>query len=70
MAKPKRTSVVDTRNHALVVFDGAVMVGSLVERAGTYHAYDINGRDLGVFSDLRAASRAIPMSTTDLSQRE
>ncbi len=52
--------VTDTRNHALTVFDGADRVGSLVERAGKFEAFDIEGRHLGTFPDLRAASRAIP----------
>jgi hypothetical protein len=52
--------VADCRNHLLVVNDGADRVGSLVERAGEFHAYDIDGRHLGAFSDLRAAARAIP----------
>jgi hypothetical protein len=58
--KSKKMQVVDTRSHALTVFDGAVMVGSLVERAGRSDAYDIDGRHLGTFNDLCGATRAIP----------
>jgi hypothetical protein len=56
----REQQVVDTRNHALSVFDGADRVGSLVERAGEFHAYDVDGRHLGAFTDMRAAARAIP----------
>ena len=59
-ANPKKAQVTDCRNHVLVVFDGAVMAGSLVERAGRFNAYDVNGRYLGTFTDMRAASRAVP----------
>jgi hypothetical protein len=59
-ANPKKAQAVDCRNHVLTVFDGAVRVGSLVDRAGTFHAYDIEGRCLGAFADVRAATRAIP----------
>jgi hypothetical protein len=56
-AARKRT---DCRNHVLTVFDGATMVGSPVERAGTFHAYDIEGYCLGAFADMRQAARSIP----------
>jgi hypothetical protein len=59
-SKEAKRQQVDCRNHALTVFDGAVRVGSLVDRAGTFYAYDVEGRHLGAFADLRAASRAIP----------
>jgi hypothetical protein len=55
-----KAQVVDCHNHVLTVFDGTTMVGSLVDRAGTFHAYDIEGRYLGAFADVRAASRAMP----------
>jgi hypothetical protein len=58
--KPKEVSVVDCRNHVLVVNDGADRAGSLVERGGKFEAFDIVGRSLGTFTDLRAAARAIP----------
>jgi hypothetical protein len=58
--KEAKRQQVDCRNHALTVFDGAVRVGSLVDRAGTIHAYDIDGRCLGAFNNVRAAARAIP----------
>ena len=63
-AKSPKTQAVDCRNHVLTVFDGAVRVGSLVDRAGTFHAYDIEGRCLGAFADVRAATRAIPRVTS------
>jgi hypothetical protein len=47
-----KAKVTDCRNHALTVFDGAVRVGSLVERAAV--AGD------PAFADMRAAARAIP----------
>jgi hypothetical protein len=47
------------RDDALTVYDGADRVGSLVERAGEFHAYDVDGRHLGAFADMRAAVRAI-----------
>ena len=59
-AKPSHAKVTDCRNHVLVVFDGADRVGSLVERAGGFEAFDLAGRHLGAFADLRAAVRAIP----------
>ena len=59
-SKEAKRQQVDCRNHALTVFDGAVRVGSLVDRAGTFHAYDVEGRHLGAFADMRAATRAIP----------
>jgi hypothetical protein len=59
-AESPKTQVVDCRNHARTVFEGAVRCGSLVDRAGTFHAYDVAGRHLGAFNDLRAAARAIP----------
>jgi len=62
-AKSPRTQAVDCRNHVLTVFDGAVMVGSLVDRAGAFHADEFGGRHLGVFNNLRAAARAIPQVT-------
>ena len=62
-AKSPKTQAADGRNHLLTVFDGAVRVGSLVDRAGTFHAYDINGRCLGAFADMRQAARAIPPTT-------
>jgi hypothetical protein len=58
--KPQKAPVVDCRNHALTVFDGAVRCGSLVERAGKFDAYDIDGRHLGTFTDMFAAAGAIP----------
>jgi hypothetical protein len=59
-AKPSHAKVTDCRNHTLVVNDGAIMVGSLVERAGRFEAFDLAGRHLGSFPDLRTAARAIP----------
>jgi hypothetical protein len=59
-AKSPKAPAVDCRNHAHTVFDGAVMVGSLVERAGMVHAYNIEGHYLGAFDDMFAAARAIP----------
>jgi hypothetical protein len=56
--KSPRAQVADTRHHTLVV--GADRVGSLVERAGEFHAYDVAGHCVGIFSDMRTASRAIP----------
>lgn len=56
----RRAQAVDTGNHVLSVFDGATMVGSLVERGGRFDAYDVDGRRLGAFADMRAAARAIP----------
>jgi hypothetical protein len=50
----------DYRNHVLTVYDGAEMVGSLVERAGQFHAFDLRGALVGRFADLRAAARALP----------
>ena len=47
-----KAKVTDCRNHALTVFDGAVRVGSLVERAA--------GAGDPAFADMRAAARAIP----------
>ena len=61
--KEAKRQQVDCRNHALTVFDGAVRVGSLVDRAGTFHAYDVEGRHLAAFADLRTAARAIPPAT-------
>jgi hypothetical protein len=58
----REQQVVDTRNHVLSVFDGAVMAGSLVERAGEFHAYDVDGKYLGAFGDMRQA-RALPHIT-------
>ena len=55
-----KTQIVDCRHHLLTVFDGAVRCGSLVERAGKFDAFDIAGRHLGAFADLRTAARAIP----------
>jgi hypothetical protein len=51
---------VDTRSHALSVFDGAIRAGSLVERGGEFLAFDLDGRHLGAFPDMRTASRSIP----------
>jgi hypothetical protein len=59
-SKEAKRQQVDCRNHTLTVFDGAVRVGSLVNRAGTFQAYDVEGKHLGAFANLRAASRAIP----------
>jgi hypothetical protein len=59
-AKSPKTQAVDCRQHALTVFDGTTMVGSLVERAGAFHSYDLEGRYLGAFGDMRMAARAIP----------
>ena len=56
----REQKVVDCRNHLLVVNDGADRVGSLVARAGRFEAFDLDGRHLGAFPDLRAAARAIP----------
>jgi hypothetical protein len=64
--KEAKRQQVDCRHHVLTVFDGAaVRVGSLVDRAGTFHAYDVAGRHLGAFNDLRAAARAIPPAAED-----
>jgi hypothetical protein len=60
----REQQVTDTRNHLLSVFDGAVMAGSLVERAGRFDAFDIAGRCLGTFSDLRTAARSLPAADT------
>jgi hypothetical protein len=62
--KSKKTRAVDTRDHALVVFDGADRAGSLVERGGKFTAFDPDGRHLGVFPDLRSAARAIPRAAS------
>ncbi len=59
-SKEAKRQQVDCRNHVLTVFDGAVRVGSLLDRGGAFHVYDIDGRYLGAFADLRTASRAIP----------
>jgi hypothetical protein len=56
--------VVDCRHHLLVVNDGADRVGSLVERAGRFEAFDLAGRSLGTFPDLRAAARPIPRAAS------
>ena len=56
-AKFPRTQAVDCRNHVLTVFDGAVMVGSLVDRAGAFHADEFGGRHLGVFQSARRGAR-------------
>jgi hypothetical protein len=58
--KRELAQVTDCRNHVLVVNDGADRVGSLVERAGRFDAYDLAGHHLGAFNDLRAAARACP----------
>jgi len=50
----------DTTKHTIAVFDGADRAGSLVERAGKFEAFDLAGRSLGTFPDLRTAARSIP----------
>ena len=66
LSKEAKRQQGDCRNHALTVFDGATMVGSLVDRAGTFHAYDIEGRHLGAFADMRMAARAIVPPTAEV----
>jgi hypothetical protein len=58
--KSSKMQVVDVRNHLLVVNDGADRVGSLVERAGEFHAHDLAGRHLGSYPTMVQAARAIP----------
>jgi hypothetical protein len=57
---PPAARAVDCRNHVVTVFDGADRVGSLIERAGRFEAFDLAGRRIGSFPTLLAASRAIP----------
>jgi hypothetical protein len=57
---PPRPRAVDCRRHPLTVYDGASMIGSLVERAGKFEAFDLAGQHLGTYPDMRAAVRAIP----------
>lgn len=47
----------------LTVYDGTVFAGSIVERAGTFTAYDVNHRRIGSFASQRDATRAIPSAT-------
>jgi hypothetical protein len=54
---------VDSSNHSLCIYDGATRVGSLVERAGVFTAYDHRGHLIGSFRGLRAAARSIPTVT-------
>jgi hypothetical protein len=58
--KSPKVQVVDCTNNALTVFDGADSAGSLVERDGTFHAYDIGGRCVGAFAEMGAAARSLP----------
>ena len=58
--KANERKQVDRRNLAVTIYDGQDRVGSLLERGGTFHAYDVAGHCVGIFSDMRAAARAIP----------
>jgi hypothetical protein len=44
----------------LAVYDGSVWCGSLSQSGGHFHAYDVKGRSVGVFDNLRAAARSLP----------
>jgi hypothetical protein len=48
----------DVGGHSLAVYDGRERVGSLVERDGRFEAYDLEGRCVGIFPNLRAAAQA------------
>jgi hypothetical protein len=49
-----------TANHALAVYDGQHLVGSVVERNGEFLAFDVHDHRVGVFANQREALRAIP----------
>jgi hypothetical protein len=59
--KANERKQVDRRNHAVTIYDGQDRVGSLLERGGT-HAYDVAGHCVGIFSDMRAAARSLPVA--------
>jgi hypothetical protein len=52
----------DCRRHVLTVYDGAEMIGSLVQAGGEFHAFDVDGVHVGTFNDMRSAARALPAS--------
>lgn len=45
---------------ALAVHDGTEFVGSISERGGKHHAFDVRGKLIGIFSSRIAAIRVIP----------
>lgn len=49
-----------TAGHALAVYDGQHLVGSVVERNGEFLAFDVHDHRVGVFANQREALRAIP----------
>jgi hypothetical protein len=51
---------VDCTGHRLTVYNGAVRLGSLVERDSGFDAYDVAGNLIGSFSNQRDAARALP----------
>ena len=51
------------QDECLAVYDGASFVGSIVDRDGSFDAYDATGRHIGAFKNQREAVRAIPAGT-------
>jgi hypothetical protein len=49
-----------TAGHALAVYDGQHLVGSVVERNGNFLAFDVHDRRASVFTNHREAMRALP----------
>jgi hypothetical protein len=47
-------------NHALTVYDGTNLAGTITKRNGEFIAFDITGHRVGVFMSQRDAVRAIP----------
>ena len=58
--EPRDREAISERDARLAIYDGTDQVGSIVERGGTFDAYDSSDQLIGSFTALRAAVRAIP----------
>ena len=63
--KPNRRQATD-RGHPLAVYDGATLVGTMVEAGGGYSVFDVGGTLVGTFPDIRRAARACPTKDSQM----